>query len=64
MLILEAEQMAQIKTGGTATTERWGKRFKEEPTRAENSIIRFVLRKYCGGFIIETSMFSFRVTHL
>lgn len=38
MLILEVEQMAQIEIGGTTKTERWRKKFKEEQTRAENSI--------------------------
>lgn len=50
MLILEVEQMAQIEIGGTATTQRWGNRFKKEPTSAENSIKRFILRKQVCGF--------------
>lgn len=65
MLILEVEQMAQIETGGTTTTERWRKRFKEEQTRAENSIKMFNFEEAgVWVFIIETSTFSFRVTHL
>lgn len=50
MLILEVEQMAQIEIGGTATTQRWGNRFKKKPTRAENSIKKFVLRKQVWEF--------------
>lgn len=50
MLILEVEQMAQIEIGGTATTQRWGNRFKKKLTRAENSIKKFVLRKQVWEF--------------
>lgn len=45
MLILEVEQMAQIEIGGTATTQRWGNRFKKKPTGAENSIKKSILGK-------------------
>lgn len=50
MLILEVEQMAQTETGDTDTIQRRGNRFKKEPTRAENSIKRFILKKQVCGF--------------